>query len=126
MPIQKVFDSTQLYGLDGIPGSVLKKRHAIKSGATQTQLLTGRSEVTRSHLNQLVLIMANRGPSYGLSAECQLKAEAKFSLEGASMCLSWLEQVLGRSIGVPRGWGISQMSGEAQFWGRLMLMSSFV
>ena len=67
--------------------------------------------------------MANRGPSYGLSAECQQKAEAKFSLEGASMCLSWVEQVLGRSIGVPKGRGHLIMSGEAHFRGWLRLMS---
>ena len=47
--------------------------------------------------------MANRGPAYGLSAECEQKSEAKFSAESASKCLSWIERVLGKSVGLSGG-----------------------
>ena len=41
--------------------------------------------------------MANRGPAYGLSAECEQRSEAKFSVEAASDCVSWMERFLGKS-----------------------------
>merc|ERR1711890_57209 len=42
--------------------------------------------------------MAYHGPSYGLSRECAMKAQAKFSLERAQECVAWLEEVLGRKF----------------------------
>merc|ERR1711997_818846 len=42
--------------------------------------------------------MAYHGPSYGLSRECAMKAQAKFSLERALECVAWLEEVLGRNF----------------------------
>merc|ERR1712083_725057 len=42
--------------------------------------------------------MAYHGPSYGLSRECAMKAQAKFSLERALECVAWLEEVLGRKF----------------------------
>jgi len=44
--------------------------------------------------------MAYHGPAYGLSRECQMKAQAKFSLERAEEAMSWMEAVLGRSLTV--------------------------
>ncbi|CAB4067189.1 TAGLN [Lepeophtheirus salmonis] len=35
--------------------------------------------------------MAYHGPSYGLSRECAMKSQAKFSIERAQASLSWLE-----------------------------------
>merc|ERR1719210_2855830 len=42
---------------------------------------------------------ANHGPSYGLSRECALKSQAKFSLEQAREGLAWIEAVIGRDLG---------------------------
>jgi len=42
--------------------------------------------------------MAFHGPSYGLSRECQMKSQAKFSLERAKEAISWVEAVLGRKL----------------------------
>ena len=42
--------------------------------------------------------MAFHGPSYGLSRECQMKAQAKFSLERAKEAVFWVEAVLGRKL----------------------------
>jgi len=39
--------------------------------------------------------MAYQGPAYGLSRECQLKAEAKFDLELAKQALDWIQAVTG-------------------------------
>merc|ERR1712243_236612 len=38
--------------------------------------------------------MAYHGPSYGLGRECAMKSQAKFSLERASECVAWIEEVL--------------------------------
>ncbi|XP_059474033.1 myophilin-like [Neocloeon triangulifer] len=45
--------------------------------------------------------MAYHGPSYGLSRECQMKAQAKFSLERALECVSWVEDMIGRRLDTP-------------------------
>jgi len=42
--------------------------------------------------------MAYHGPSYGLSRECHMKAQAKFSVERARECMSWVEDVLDRKM----------------------------
>jgi len=42
--------------------------------------------------------MAYHGPSYGLSRECHMKAQAKFSVERARECMSWVEDVLDRKL----------------------------
>jgi len=42
--------------------------------------------------------MAYHGPSYGLSRECAMKSQAKFSLERSQECTVWLEEVLGRKF----------------------------
>lgn len=42
--------------------------------------------------------MAYHGPSYGLSRECAMKSQAKFSLERSQECTAWLEEVLGRKF----------------------------
>jgi len=39
--------------------------------------------------------MATHGPSYGLSRECAMKSQAKFSIEKAQECLVWIEEVTG-------------------------------
>jgi len=39
--------------------------------------------------------MAYHGPSYGLSRECHMKSQAKFSVERARECMEWVEEVLG-------------------------------
>jgi len=38
--------------------------------------------------------MAFHGPAYGLSRECQMKSQAKFSLERAREAVDWLERVI--------------------------------
>ncbi|ODN05277.1 Calponin-1 [Orchesella cincta] len=45
--------------------------------------------------------MAFHGPSYGLSRECQMKAQAKFSLERAKEAVLWVEAVLDRKLDIP-------------------------
>jgi len=40
--------------------------------------------------------MAYHGPSYGLSRECAMKSQAKFSIERALAALEWMEAVVGR------------------------------
>lgn len=47
--------------------------------------------------------MANKGPAYGLSRECQLKTNAKFELKLALEALQWIEEVTGRPLEPPRG-----------------------
>lgn len=42
--------------------------------------------------------MAFHGPSYGLSRECQMKSQAKFSLERAKEAVVWVEAVLQRKL----------------------------
>merc|ERR1712243_142063 len=37
--------------------------------------------------------MAFHGPSYGLSRECAVKSQAKFSPERAKQCVEWIEEV---------------------------------
>merc|ERR1712243_59830 len=37
--------------------------------------------------------MAYHGPSYGLSRECAVKSQAKFSPERAKQCVEWIEEV---------------------------------
>jgi len=39
--------------------------------------------------------MAYHGPSYGLSRECAMKSQAKFSPERAKQCVIWIEEVTG-------------------------------
>merc|ERR1712158_274711 len=43
--------------------------------------------------------MAYHGPSYGLSRECAMKAQAKFSPERAKECMTWIEEVTGQKLG---------------------------
>merc|ERR1712001_15766 len=50
--------------------------------------------VSVTHLN-----MAYHGPSYGLSRECAMKAQAKFSPERAKECMTWIEEVTGQKLG---------------------------
>merc|ERR1712113_1258553 len=50
--------------------------------------------VSVTHLN-----MAYHGPSYGLSRECAMKAQAKFSPERAKECMTWIEEVAGQKLG---------------------------
>merc|ERR1712173_530750 len=45
------------------------------------------------------LVMAFHGPSYGLSRECAMKSQAKFSPERAKQCVTWVEEVTGRKLG---------------------------
>ncbi|CAG0921076.1 unnamed protein product [Notodromas monacha] len=47
--------------------------------------------------------MAYHGPSYGLSRECQMKAQAKFQLDRAIEALDWVEAVLGRQLAAENG-----------------------
>jgi len=42
--------------------------------------------------------MAFHGPAYGLSRECHMKSQAKFSVERARECMSWVEDVLGTKL----------------------------
>jgi len=37
--------------------------------------------------------MAYHGPAYGLSRECAIKSQAKFSPERAKQCVEWIEEV---------------------------------
>ncbi|KAK4003242.1 myophilin [Daphnia magna] len=46
--------------------------------------------------------MAYHGPAYGLSRECQMKSQAKFSLERAREALDWVEAVLDRQLNYPQ------------------------
>merc|ERR1712107_896056 len=48
---------------------------------------------------QTGLIMAFHGPSYGLSRECAMKSQAKFSPERAKTCITWIEEVTGSKLG---------------------------
>merc|ERR1712018_581935 len=50
--------------------------------------------VSVTHLN-----MAYHGPSYGLSRECAMKSQAKFSPERAKECMTWIEEVTGQKLG---------------------------
>merc|ERR1711953_386243 len=50
--------------------------------------------VSVTHLN-----MAYHGPSYGLSRECAMKAQAKFIPERAKECMTWIEEVAGQKLG---------------------------
>ncbi|XP_040571493.1 calponin-3 [Lepeophtheirus salmonis] len=45
--------------------------------------------------------MAYHGPSYGLSRECAMKSQAKFSIERAQASLSWLEAVIEKKVEIP-------------------------
>merc|ERR1712233_238058 len=45
------------------------------------------------------LNMAFHGPSYGLSRECAMKSQAKFSPERAKACMTWIEEVTGSKLG---------------------------
>jgi len=54
--------------------------------------LSGDSQVT-SGLHAST--MAYHGPSYGLSRECAMKSQAKFSPERAKQCVDWIEEVTG-------------------------------
>lgn len=45
--------------------------------------------------------MAYHGPAYGLSRECQMKSQAKFSMERAREALDWVEAVLRRQLNYP-------------------------
>nr|ACO14747.1 Calponin-3 [Caligus clemensi] len=45
--------------------------------------------------------MAFHGPSYGLSRECAMKSQAKFSIERAHEALSWMEAVLQKKVEIP-------------------------
>jgi len=47
--------------------------------------------------------MAYHGPSYGLSRECAMKSQAKFSLERALECTEWMEAVLERKFEFENG-----------------------
>merc|ERR1712001_395329 len=42
--------------------------------------------------------MAFHGPSYGLSRECAMKSQAKFSPERAKECVDWIEEVIGSKL----------------------------
>merc|ERR1712214_214106 len=44
------------------------------------------------------LVMAFHGPSYGLSRECAMKSQAKFSPERAKECIDWIEEVIGSKL----------------------------
>lgn len=46
--------------------------------------------------------MAYHGPSYGLSRECQMKAQAKFNLPRAIDAIKWVEGVLDRDLVPPK------------------------
>lgn len=46
--------------------------------------------------------MAYHGPAYGLSRECQMKSQAKFSIERAREALDWVEAVLQRQLPFPQ------------------------
>jgi len=46
--------------------------------------------------------MAYHGPSYGLSRECQLKAQAKFSMDRAMQALRWIETMLEHPLEPPK------------------------
>ena len=43
--------------------------------------------------------MANKGLAYGLSRECAMKAQAKFSPERAQECITWVEELTGQQLG---------------------------
>merc|ERR1711981_1509277 len=43
-------------------------------------------------------VMAFHGPSYGLSRECAMKSQAKFSPERAKECVDWIEEVIGSKL----------------------------
>jgi len=46
--------------------------------------------------------MAFHGPSYGLSRECHIKAQAKFNMPRALEVVDWYERVVGRKLDLPR------------------------
>lgn len=45
--------------------------------------------------------MAYQGPAYGLSRECQLKAQAKFDLDQAMIALDWIRDVTNLQLDPP-------------------------
>jgi len=47
--------------------------------------------------------MANRGPAFGLSRECAMKAQAKFDLERAQTAMDWIGQLTGKEIALKEG-----------------------
>jgi len=55
--------------------------------------------------------MANRGPAFGLSRECAMKAQAKFDMERAQTALDWIAQMVGRDIDLKDG----QLSDSDEF-----------
>jgi len=55
--------------------------------------------------------MANRGPAFGLSRECAMKAQAKFDMERAQTALDWIAQLSGKEIEVKDG----QLSDSDEF-----------
>merc|ERR1712215_233573 len=59
------------------------------------QDLSGDSQVISG---SLASTMAYHGPSYGLSRECAMKSQAKFSPERAKECIDWIEEVLGKKM----------------------------
>jgi len=42
--------------------------------------------------------MAYHGPSYGLSRECAMKSQSKFSPERANDCMIWIQEVTGLTL----------------------------
>jgi len=55
--------------------------------------------------------MANRGPAFGLSRECAMKAQAKFDMERAQTALDWIAQLSGKEIDLKDG----QLSDSEEF-----------
>ncbi|CAG0880976.1 unnamed protein product [Cyprideis torosa] len=47
--------------------------------------------------------MAYHGPAYGLSRECQMKAQAKFDLDRANQAIQWVEAMLEQDFDLPGG-----------------------
>jgi len=58
-----------------------------------------RAQSVQDHHSVNGLIMAFHGPSYGLSRECAMKSQAKFSPERAKTCITWIEEVTGSKLG---------------------------
>merc|ERR1711945_23356 len=54
---------------------------------------------TITECQHIGLNMAFHGPSYGLSRECAMKSQAKFSPERAKACMTWIEEVTGSKLG---------------------------
>merc|ERR1712233_134268 len=53
---------------------------------------------TITECQHIGLDMAFHGPSYGLSRECAMKSQAKFSPERAKECVDWIEEVIGSKL----------------------------